>query len=162
MFVGILAQNKNKQKDLKSVHVDKKQPTIYLTFERIRNIERNAYEEDNERIWLRLHNNTYWGIRLEASGENKVFGNTKLYYDILNSDEKFEERIRCHVCSIITLGEGKSILFSFPRKHFTEGNFLRLKFSYEWENSDDVFAGRSPTHYVYFYSINLPKYVVIP
>ena len=152
LYANTSAQYKQKKKIPEPVRVDKRFPTIYLTLEPSRKIVFKSSDESGEKVWVRLRNNSRWGIRLEASGEDRVFGNTRLFYDILSSPEKVEESFGCHVCTIIILGSGKSILFSFPKDHLSKAHALRFNFSYEWENDIDVFAGREPTHYVFLYA----------
>ena len=149
-----LAQNEKKWKTLSPVRINRKYPTVYLTFERIRKV---IGTEQEERIWLRLHNNARWGIRTEASGEDKALGDAKLYFDILSDRETLKKSFGCHVCSITTLGPGKSILFSLPREYLSGAFALRINFSYEWEDDTDLFPMHEPTHFVFFYSRDLPK-----
>jgi hypothetical protein len=52
---------------------------------------------------------------------------------------------------------GESVLFSVPREHLPKGMVLRVSFSYEWEDQDDVFAGREVEHVVSFYASKLPQ-----
>ena len=156
LSANALAQDKNKQKEMQTKRISKKYPLVYLSYEQSRKILANTAEEP-ERLWLRLHNNSRSSIRLEASGANKKYGDVRLYYDILNSMEEIEDRVICHVCSIIKLQPGKTLLFSIPRENIAEDFILRFKFNYDWENLDNVFGGLKPNRYVQLKLSNLSK-----
>lgn len=67
---------------------------------------------------------------------------------------------RCHVCSVIPLGAGRSILFSVPREHLAKNLVIYVHYNYSWERdkSDGVFArSDEPRHSVSFYASNLPE-----
>src|SRR6187401_2051086 len=109
-----------------SVRIDHKHSTVYLTFVRVG----RAGSEMEERIWLRFHNNTRWGIRLDMGGEQKDFGDARLFYDILTAYERVDSSVSCHVCSFNILGPGKSLLFSIPRDNIVNFYGIRIQFSY--------------------------------
>lgn len=136
------------------VHVKKGLPSLYITFVKVGQLQSEP-SDDRERIWLRLHNNTRWPIRLDMSGVPAEYGDAKLFFDgLLDGEVVF--RNRCHACSTNLLYPGKSIVFNVPRRDLAKGRAIRVKFSYGWEGWDDVTAGREPEHYVYFSSSTLP------
>jgi|ERR1044071_5118280 hypothetical protein len=138
------------------VRIRKDVPTVYLAFERVGAVKSSASGEEEERVWLRLHNNTRWPVRLQMSGvPSDEYGDARLYYDGLSNGEVLF-RIRCHACSVNLLSPGKSLLFSVPRGELGEGRAVRVGFSYGWEDGDDVAAGREPEHYVSFDASQIP------
>ncbi len=153
----VLGQNRKRPEVSQLAYIQKNRPTIYLTFERSGMVKEGLNNKKSERIWLRLNNNSRWGVRIEASGGNKALEDARLYYDMIDVKENLIVQHGCHVCSIVILGSGKSILFSVPSEDFSEESALRIKFSYAWENDLDVIAGLEPKHYVFFYSNNLPQ-----
>ena len=116
--------------------LDKKRPSIYVSFVRAGKAKSNS-DEIREYIWLRLNNNTRWAIGLDASGENNKESDASLYYDILSEDDVVLESRRCHVCSRILLGSGKSLVFSIPKEDFAEKSYLKIRFSFDWQNEKD-------------------------
>lgn len=86
-------------------------------------------------------------------GEEEVFGKARLFYDILSGFEKIDRSVRCHVCSFNILGSGKSLLFSVPKEELVGSYAIRIQYSYDWEVDLDA---DEPSHFVYFYSRNLP------
>lgn len=126
-------------------------PTVYLEFEPNKSDSKKGSTTDESQVLIRLRNRSRWGIRLETSGDDRVFGSTKLFYDILKNADTVERKLGCHVCTFTILRPGKSLVFGVPKQHLVEVYALRLKFSYEWEDVGKVFAGREPTHYVFLY-----------
>lgn len=132
-------------------------PSVYLTFERAGQVKVPEPGEERDRVWLRFRNNTRWTIMLNMSGvPSAEYGDAGVFFDVL-SDGNLISREECHVCTLNGVGPGKSLVFSVPREDLSEGRSIRVRFSYGWENQDDVFAGREPEHNVYFYASNLPK-----
>ena len=62
-----------------------------------------------------------------------------------------------HVCSLITLPPGKSILFSVPRETLCKNLRIYLLFNYSWETRNGFVSGNEPEHRVYFYGSELLK-----
>lgn len=143
------------------LRIKKGMPTIYITFERIGARKPLEQGESNEGVWLRLHNNTRWPLTLAMNGVPKEYGDAALFYDVLSEGKVIVER-KCHACSSNQLSPGNSLLFSVPREVLAKEGAIRVKFSYGWERTDDVFAGREPQHFVYFYSSKLPPQVKNP
>lgn len=155
LSLSTVAFSQSKKNRNYSARMDVHHPTVYITVERSEKVDLS--KQISDRIWFKFHNNTRWGIRLDASGEEKVFGKTKLFYDIMSDYEKVEKSIRCHVCSIMILKPGKSVSFSIPKEYFSKAYAVRISFNYEWESETNVDNSREPVHFVYFYSRNLPR-----
>lgn len=156
-----MSQRKTQGYLARSVRILKDRPTIYISFERTGKREPLRNGESAEGIWLRLHNNSRWAIRLHASEvPSKVYGDAGLFYEVL-ADEKVTVDMNCHVCSANMLAPGKSILFSLPREYLDEGLSVRINFNYEWELDKNVSYALEPQHFVYFHSSRLPSTVSI-
>ena len=140
----------------KVAHIKANLPGLYITFEKVGELQSPDIAEDKERIWLRLHNNTRWSIRLDMGGVPAEYGDARLFFDrLLDGEVIFRET--CHACSTNLVGPGKSILFNVSRRDLGKRHAIRIKFSYGWEKWDDVIAGREPEHYVYFYASQIPR-----
>lgn len=139
MASGFQAQQKGSRRQAE-VRIKKDKPAVYLTFERIGRVKLPEVGEGYNRIWLRFHNNTRWPIMLEmadvTSGE---YGDAELFYDVLS------------------LGSGKSMTFSVPDGNLAKGRTIRVRFSFSWEDQNDVYGGREAVHYVYFDAAKLPQ-----
>jgi hypothetical protein len=90
------------------------------------------------------------------NGVPKEYGDAALFYDVLAEGKVTFER-QCHVCSSNQLQPGGSLRFSLPREDLVKDGAVRVRFSYGWEDPDDVFANREPQHFVYFYASKLPR-----
>jgi hypothetical protein len=157
LSVIVSPQNRSKITQRKSVRLNKKHPTVYLTFEKTGKALNDSTGVTEELVWLKLHNNTRWRIWIQASG-GKNYEEARLYYNIFDKDGNIKERRGCHVCSIIPLSSSRSILFTVPLEYFTGAAGLELSFSYDWEREfDETYSKREPTHSVYFYTRNFDK-----
>jgi hypothetical protein len=88
-----------------SSRVLKQHPSVYITLGRIGKIASPEIGEVEDRVWLRLHNNTRWALWHKAHGwTTKQYGDGGVFYDIENV-QTHEIRIgnRCHACSFIPL-----------------------------------------------------------
>ena len=65
-----------------------------------------------------------------------------------------------HIVSSTDLASGRSTVFSIPKEHLAKDLRLRISINFDWEDRNDVFAGREVEHFVYFSSASLPKGVV--
>jgi hypothetical protein len=139
------------------VHLNKRDMSVYIALKRVGELKSPQSPEDKDRVWLRLHNNTRWPIRLNMSGvPTAEYGDAELYFHVLKNGEIIF-RNDCHVCSINMLPSGRSLVFSVPRSDLEENHSIRVQFSYGWEDWSDAHAGREPEHYVYFHSSQLPN-----
>lgn len=155
--VGLLSQQGMSTVLQKDVRIERSKPGVYIAFERVGQLKSPNAGDEKDRVWLRLHNNTRWPLILEMSAAPSVeYGDAGLFYESLSGAEVIF-RIQCHVCTLNSLGSGKSLLFSIPGKELTKERMMRVKFSYGWEDPNDVVAGREATHFVYFDGSNLPQ-----
>jgi len=140
-----------------SVRIDKKRPTIFLELEQIEKSDVSDAGRAIKKVRLRLTNNSKWIIKLDASGGEQSSEDASLYYDTLDENGNIKERRVCHVCSVIGLKAGKSILFDVPYDELAKAASLRVEFSYVWEDAVAVAPEAEPTHYVLFYSRKLKE-----
>jgi hypothetical protein len=148
-----------KMKDRKfkpNVRVRRDKPTVYLSFQRAGQREPLRNGESDEGIWLRLHNNTQWAIKLEMNdAPSKEYGDVVLFYEVISDSTRIVD-MRCHVCSVNNLSPGKSLSFSLPREFLNHDEAIRISFNYEWEPDEHGSTSSEPVHYVYFYNSQLP------
>ena len=137
--------------------LNKSLTSVYISFVRFGKAEPVREGESGERIWLRLHNNTRWSIELKAYGLPDEYGDAGMFYDLMLKDEMLPESEHCHACSVIPLASGKSLLFSVPREHLIKDRELRIHFSFDWQDRDDVSSGREIDNIVSFFASSLPK-----
>jgi hypothetical protein len=89
------SQRRSKRGQTREARISKKHPSIYITFVRTGKREPVYVDESDERIWLRLYNNTRSTLLLKAQGaDGRVFakGNEKeigMFYGV----EKIPETI---------------------------------------------------------------------
>jgi hypothetical protein len=160
----VSAQTGKPNKPSSEIRLSRDKPSVYISYERSGKREPLHVSESDEGIWLRLHNNTKWKIIFPAAGVPEPHGDVGMFYTLEVVSELPDEVVDIpkgeelgHVSSTFELRGGESVLFSVPREHLPKGIVLRVRFSYEWENQDDVFAGREVEHIVSFYGAKLPQ-----
>ncbi len=141
--------------DQRFVRIDKKLPTVLITFEKEVEIKDDVQRKNIRYVLLRLKNNSIWTIKMDASGGNKKIEDSSLYYQIIDDKGDIISERECHVCSVIGLKSGKSMLFSIPYDEITNANAVRIEFSFAWEDRVLVAPLSEPTHFVYFYKSDL-------
>ena len=151
-----LGQKKTVQKPVQKV------PSIFISLESVEIMKDSLRRKDEKRVWLRLRNNSRWTIKVDASGGVKGQDDASLYYDILDDKDNIKQRRACHVCSIVGLARGKSILFAVPYEELEKAASLRIQFSYPWEDEVEVAPAIEPTHFVYFYIRDLEQVQLSP
>ena len=140
-----------------AVRLLQEKPSVYMEFVRDGHRDPLYNGESDSGVWLRLHNNTKWSIVLQMNGyPSEDYGDAAVIYDVLSEGQTKIDG-RCHVCSVNPLGSGRSLVFSVPAEHLSKRGGVRVKFSYDWEDSHKVTAGLEPEHWVYFYTSQLPK-----
>jgi len=154
--MSLYGQERSASQTPEEIRVQKDMPTVYITFERVGKINPLRKGESNNRVWLKLHNNTHWPLRFEMSGVPKEYGDAALFYEVLKKGNVVSDK-NCHVCSSNQVEPTGSLMFSVPIENLAKDRAIRIKFSYGWEPSGDVFAGREPQHFVYFYSSKIPE-----
>lgn len=156
-FVGFQAQQRMSSAFQRDVRIERKRPSVYITFERAGQLKSPDPGDEKERVWLRLHNNTRWPLMLDMSAvPSAEYGDAGLFYDELSKGEVIF-RMQCHVCTLNSLGPRRSLVFSIPRTDLAKEGAIRVKFSYSWEDQNDVAGGREVEHHVYFNGSQLPQ-----
>lgn len=160
---GVSAQTRRPNKQSSEVRLFKDKPGVYISYERSGKREPLHANESDEGIWLRLHNNTKWKIKFPVSGAPETHGEVGMFYTLEVVSDLPDEVTDIpkgnelgHVYSPFEVRSGGSVLFSIPREHLPKGIVLRVRFNYEWEDSDDVFGGREVEHTVSYYASKLP------
>lgn len=139
----------SRQKSKSNIRIQSNQPSVYISFVRKGKVQPLEAGVSDEYVWLRLHNNTRWPIWLAAFGVPKEYGDVGMYYTVESIKErKIVIDSTCHVCSLVPLQSRKSWTFVIPRDHFIENSIIRTTFSFDWEDKNDVFAGREVEHSV--------------
>ena len=133
-------------------------PSVYISFERKGKQNALFQGESDERIWLRLNNNTKMKIFLCEFSVEKPYGDLGIFYTV--ERVSFFEEYRntktpvgygqIDTCDVFTLVSGKSALFSVPAEHLAKGLGIRTQFYYGWTGDwkNDLYEGT--THFVGF------------
>lgn len=162
---SLFSQRRGDAEDSARGRLVRNAPSVYISYTRSGTRKQLQTGESERRVWLRLHNNTKWRIVIPVFDVPPEWGELGIFYDIEANDQQgiaFQKGVPkgrpvADVYSTVRLGAGKSVLFSVPTEHLVKGLNLRIRFSYEWENQDDVFAGREASHFVYFRSSTIPQ-----
>lgn len=158
------SQTSNKSENFRLIQT---KPSAYITFEKFVTREPRFIGESNEKILLRLHNNTKWNLTISTlscktiEDECMVFYKIDKMFSVKTTDNKSEfpkTNREKHVSAAKQIESGKSLLFTIPKEDLAKGLFILLEFNYEWEsggNGGD--NGGYIFHQVPFYSTDLPK-----
>jgi hypothetical protein len=159
VFIPSTAQRRTSNARRSDGRLSKQYPSVYITLERRAKIKSPENGAPEERAWLLLHNNTRWAIWFNAHGwTTKEYGDGGLFYDIENV-QTHENKIgnRCHACSLIPLGAGRSFLFSIPAADLEKDSRVRINFWWAWQDQNGVAGGREFESWVYFYTPDTAK-----
>ena len=80
--ISVSAQQKSVQHPNQDVRISKSHPTVYISFVKAGQAEPLYTGESNERIWLKLHNNTRWKLRLALSGYPEKSYGVEIFYSV--------------------------------------------------------------------------------
>lgn len=158
-----------------SVLLNKKRASVYIDFEKSGKEQPLFEGESNQRIWLKLQNNSKWAINFCSFRVEKKYGDLGVVYDVKRLNQiggtytteqlaQIEREMQnpipegystADTCSEFELASGKSILFSIPKEHLKKRLYIQIKFSYEWEMKYPE-SGGTPSNYVFFGYSNLP------
>ena len=83
---GIQQSSQNKSG---SILIRKDRPSVYIEFERSGKAPPLFEKEKEERIWLRLHNNTQWAIKFCSFPVNNQYGGAGIVYEVKRSRISF-------------------------------------------------------------------------
>lgn len=118
-------------------------PAVYIDIEKVGKGKPIYAGDSDERVWMKLVNNTKWSIYLDMF----VFGDdekTGLFYEVEKVRENLSNKAipigyrRGHSGS----GEseikiGESVSFSIPKNHLADNLKIRIDFTYEWEHPEE-------------------------
>ncbi len=160
--------------------IRKDRPSVYIEFERSGKASPLFEGERDDRIWLRLHNNTQWAIVFCSFTVNNKYGGTGIVYEVkryqqgLGGDERRSRESASLIesnqiestkipqgyrtgdtCTSYSLESGKSVVFSIPRDHLGKNLYLAIEFWPAWENRDNE-LGNFPQYHVSFGNQELP------
>lgn len=114
--------------------LDASEPAIYVTYEKE---VPSGYQELDSRAWLRLKNNSRWGIWVNVSSGPRNWGGLRVYYDLVDTRTDTVKQGGCHVCSPRLIKSGESLLFTVSKSHIKNKYELRFEFWYEWESEQE-------------------------
>ncbi|GIU83221.1 MAG: hypothetical protein KatS3mg006_2285 [Pyrinomonadaceae bacterium] len=160
------AQLNNTTNDLcKDVRLDPKKPSVFITFERFGERTPLRQDENNEGVWLRIHNNTKWKIYLKAYGADNERNEYQVSYEVRRipglewKRKESELPLGYRIIKnyrIRAIEPGKSIVFSVPKQNLADGLAIFVGFSYEWELFGESGGDLSIQHQAPFWSTDLP------
>ena len=167
-------------KELKSDKVslvEKNKPSVYIEFEKFGKTQPLFENESNERLWLKLHNNSVWEISFCSFSVGKSYGDIGIVHEVkkvsipigrvgrgitpdlrnnMNQEEKTPKGYSAgDTCSPFSLASGQSVSFSIPKNHISEKFFIDIEFWYDWENRYNE-LGTFPHSFVSFENSRLP------
>ena len=129
--------------------LDAKRPSVYISFERVGKASPLYEGESDQRIWLRLRNNTSLNIFTCYFLVAKDYGDTGMYFTVDGPPTSKQTRPlgygRADDCSVLTIKPGESALFSIPREDLQPRQKISVSFHYGWTNNwkEDMFEGTS-------------------
>jgi hypothetical protein len=161
--------------------IRKDRPSVYIEFERSGKAPPLFEREKEERIWLKLHNNTQWAIEFCSFSVKDQYGGVSIVYEVkryrtsfgriegsssrgaLPKERNQQESVRtpqgystADVCTPYSLDSGKSVIFSIPREHLRKNIYIVFEYWPEWENRENE-LGTFPQYYVSFGNQGLPS-----
>lgn len=157
------SQTNDKRENFRLVQT---KPSAYITFVRFVTREPRFIGENNEKVLLRLHNNTKWNLtistlsRRTTEDECMVFYKIDQMFNLKTTDNKSGfpkiNRVK-HVSAEKQIGSGKSLLFTVPKEDLAKELYILVEFNYEWEAGGNGGSGNGYIfHEVPFYSTDLP------
>ena len=161
--------------ETRAMLVRKDRPSVYIEFERSGKAPPLFEGEKEDRIWLRLQNNSKWTIEFCSFSVKEQYGGTGVVYQVkgygsslgverstLQRNENQQEQTKLpqgystgDTCTAYHLSSGKFVEFSVPRAHLMKNLYLEIEFWPEWENRDNE-LGSFPQSYVSFSNQELP------
>lgn len=165
IFICILCYQANAQDNRNiSMKIIESKPSVYITHDHNGKQEPLFEGESENRIWLRLHNNTKLKIFICEFSVSKEYGDVGISYNVervaffQQKDKKLPDGYgQIDTCDVFTLPSGKSVLFSLPSEHLTKGLAIKTQFFYGWTGDwkQDIYEGT--TNFVVFGNDQLPK-----
>lgn len=122
-----------------SLKIVRDKPNVYISYVR-RGKQAPIFEGESEnRIWLRIHNNTKLKIFFCEFPVTKEYGDVGIYYDVdrINPRENEPTEVpggygQSDACDLYTLPSGQTRLFSLPEAHLGENLAIRIRYYIGW------------------------------
>jgi hypothetical protein len=151
-IISTSAQHRKLQIRQFDPRISKHNPTVYISFVRTGKADPVLNGESDQRVWLRLNNNTRWAIWIDANGvPSKLYGDAARSYAVEDKNwSHLYGSTMCHVCSRIPLPAGRSLTFSVPREDLEKDQRIHVTFSYDWEEHSEDSASEVE-HSIFFY-----------
>ena len=147
------------QTRLPSLAINPERPFVYLEFGRVGPRQPLAHGEGNVGIWLRLHNNSAYPIRVDAYQVDSASPEITLRHAVVPVGPQGSS-LRppvgydtADVSSPVTLGSGDSLSFSVPAEHIGPDWYVRIKFEFQLSVAP---RGRTPTMFTDFVWTDIP------
>jgi hypothetical protein len=110
-----------------------------MQFERVAKSPPLLEGEPDQRIWLRLKNNTRWPILVLLFGVPDEYGEAGLFHSVeapsIITDAPLPRGYWFDVASSNALQPGDSLTFSVPKNHLDPGLQIRVDFEFAWERN---------------------------
>ncbi len=162
-------------------------PIIYISFEKFGKAidpmaehmaeagESAKSKEKGKDVWLRLHNNSKFGISFRT--DSMYVGKRASMYQfpdgsrLLSLADGAEVSIQYQIADkdgrsvpygsdnafISWLAPGRSVLFSVSREHLSNGRMIYVDFNYDWEKGDVYSNNLAPVHRSEYYGYRLEQ-----
>lgn len=142
------------------IRIVKSRPHVYVSYARTGKIEPLYTGGSEGRTWLRFHKNSTWTVMFCSDVFSRQYGETGVAYEV-ERYKGFGEvpgTGQMDNCQYLMVKSGKSVSFSAPCEHLTEGLAIKVRYRYRWEVDPDGSDNESePKYLVYFYSEDIPS-----
>ncbi len=143
----------------KDVRIRKTRPHLFIEF--VKKGRGSLYEgEKEERVWLRLANNSIWPILICSGSVPSKYGDLELAYEVDHIEGTAEKPSTRHSdnCQNSIIKAGTTVIFSVPQTHVLPTLLLKVSYRYAWEKDPDGTENiLEPRHFIYFYGSDLPN-----
>lgn len=98
-----------------------------------RSVQRSSFGNDMK-VNAVLVNNTRWGLKVQASGEDELF------YDVMSDINSIKQHYECHVCYTKVIKPKSKARFVVYADDLKDMYAIRVRFNFAWEqaNSDNL------------------------
>ena len=172
LIVVATAQHRRSQRVERDVRIRKHHPTVYITFEgfgkvgnssearMLKTKEASKFREQEQYIWLRLHNNTRWVVDIPTVDLFLTLGGVRVIHPRYQVEEG--DGTRAPVNQVdkgyeTSLRPGHCTFFPILREHLSDGRKIYINFRYKWEYDNEHSPLLEPIHRVEFGSEELSK-----
>ena len=156
----------------RDVRIRKTRPTVYITFEgfgkvgnsweanTLKTKEAGKSREEEQYVWLQLHNNTRWVIHFPTIDLFMTLGGVTVKHPHYQVEEQNGTRAPVNQADqgySTSLRPGYSAFFPISKEHLSDGRKIYINFGYQWEYDNVLSPLVEPIHRVEFGSDKLPK-----